>query len=71
MTVVLINFLEQVFCINGSDEVQCKPPGFLLKDDKICFKLIDLTDPMNPGPIQYGKPLWLQIVDRSGIFYRI
>lgn len=44
-------------------EIQCKPPDLLQKDDYICFKLLDLSDPLNPGPIDYGRPLWLQVVD--------
>eukprot|EP01041_Mallomonas_annulata_P009380 gene9380-19466_t len=66
MTIVLINFLEQILCINEYDEVQCKPVSLLEKEDKICFKLLDLSEPLNPGPIQYGAPLWLQVVDPSG-----
>ena len=49
MTIVVINYLEQVLCMNEWNEVQCKPMHLLSKRDKVCFKLLDLLLPSNPG----------------------
>lgn len=62
MNCVLINSLDEVLCVNQMDEIVCKPIEQLSSTDQICFKLFDLLEPTNPGPIAYGKNVWLQIL---------
>jgi hypothetical protein len=85
MNVVLINSLDEVLCVNQHQEVLCKTEDQLENDDEICFKIVDLTDPSNPGPLfsffssetiigplAYGKPIWLQILNSevdNNIYY--
>lgn len=49
MNVVLINSLDEVLCVNQHQEVLCKTEDQLENNDEICFKIVDLTDPSNPG----------------------
>jgi hypothetical protein len=49
MNVVLINSLDEVLCVNQHREVMCKTEEQLETSDEICFKVVDLTDPSNPG----------------------
>lgn len=60
MNIVLMNCSDEVLCVNQYDEVLCKTEAMLEDGDEICFKVIDLTEPTNPGAIEYGKPIWLQ-----------
>lgn len=72
MNVVLINSLDEVLCVNRYQEVMCKTEDQLENGDEICFKIVDLTDPSNPGPLAYGKPIWLQILNSeedNNIYY--
>ena len=84
MNVVLINSLDEVLCVNQHQEVLCKTEDQLENNDEICFKIVDLTDPSNPGlgvylafwievgPLAYGKPIWLQILNSeedNNIYY--
>ena len=62
MNCVLVNSLDEVLCVNHLDEIVCKPCDQLSSSDQICFKLFDLLEPTNPGPIEYGRNLWLQIL---------
>eukprot|EP00602_Paraphysomonas_sp_CaronLab_P004899 CAMPEP_0185026632 /NCGR_PEP_ID=MMETSP1103-20130426/10970_1 /TAXON_ID=36769 /ORGANISM="Paraphysomonas bandaiensis, Strain Caron Lab Isolate" /LENGTH=863 /DNA_ID=CAMNT_0027560281 /DNA_START=92 /DNA_END=2683 /DNA_ORIENTATION=- len=66
MNIVLMNSLDEVLCVNQHHEVMCKTEDQLEYGDEICFKLIDLTEPTNPGPIAYGKPVWLQALRSEG-----
>lgn len=67
MSFFIMNFMDEVLCVNKWDEVLCKPQNKLTQSDRITFKLIDLEDPTNPGAIKYGRPIWLQIIDNSSI----
>jgi len=67
MSFFIMNFMDEVLCVNKWDEVLCKPQNKLTQSDRITFKLIDLEDPTNPGAIKYGRPIWLQIIDTSSI----
>lgn len=49
MLFVVMNLMEEVLCVNKWDEVKCKPIHLIEPTDKICFKVIDLADPSNPG----------------------
>mmetsp|Transcript_24802 Transcript_24802/g.25431 ORF Transcript_24802/g.25431 Transcript_24802/m.25431 type:complete len:811 (-) Transcript_24802:16-2448(-) len=72
MNVVIINSLDEVLCVNQHREVMCKTEEQLENTDEICFKIVDLTDPSNPGPLAYGKPIWLQILNSeedNNIYY--
>lgn len=51
MNVVIINSLDEVLCVNQHREVMCKTEEQLENTDEICFKIVDLTDPSNPGLI--------------------
>lgn len=74
MTIVVMNVLGQVLSVKTfkdesgieSFEIQCKNPELLAEEDRFCFKLLDLAEPLNPGPIKYGAPLWLQLEDSAG-----
>lgn len=65
MNIVLMNCSDEVLCVNPFEEVLCKSEALLEDGDEIIFKLIDLTEPTNPGPIEYGKPIWLQTLSSS------
>jgi hypothetical protein len=65
MNIVLMNCSDEVLCVNKFEEVLCKAESLLEEGDEIIFKLIDLTEPTNPGPIEYGKPIWLQTLSSS------
>ena len=67
MNFFIMNYMDEILCVNKFDEVLCKPQNKLLQSDKITFKLIDLDDPTNPGAVKYGDPLWLQVIDNSPI----
>ena len=66
MNIVLMNCSDEVLCVNKFEEVLCKPESLLEDEDEIIFKIVDLTEPTNPGPIEYGKPIWLQSLRSSG-----
>jgi hypothetical protein len=51
MNVVLLNSLDEVLCVNQHHEVMCKTEDQLESHDEICFKIVDLTDPSNPGEL--------------------
>lgn len=65
MNIVLMNCSDEVLCVNKFQEVLCKSEALLEDGDEIIFKVIDLTEPTNPGPIEYGKPIWLQTLSSS------
>lgn len=73
MTIVVMNVLGQILSVKPyrdesgieSFEIQCKNPELLAVEDRFCFKLLDLAEPLNPGPVKYGAPLWLQLGDSS------
>ncbi len=29
--------------------------------DRVLFKLLDLNEVTNPGPVSYGRPMWFQL----------
>lgn len=49
MTIVIMNSNDEVLCVDEYDDVICKPVEMLQPSDKLAFKLIDLTEPTNPG----------------------
>ncbi|CAE7850593.1 unnamed protein product, partial [Symbiodinium microadriaticum] len=66
MNIVLINSLDEVLCVNQFHEVMCKSEDQLTYGDEICFRIVDLMEPSNPGPIPYGAPIWLQALKSEG-----
>ena len=50
-----MNSLNEVLCVNEHDEVEIKPADKVLSDDRICMKLLDLSDPTNPRPLKVGR----------------
>lgn len=67
MSFFIMNFMDEILCVNKWDEILCKPLNKLSQSDRITFKLIDLEDPTNPGAIKYGQPIWLQVIDNSAV----
>lgn len=66
MNIVLMNSLDEVLCVNQHHEVMCKSEDQLEYGDEICFRIVDLVEPTNPGPIAYGAPIWLQALNSEG-----
>lgn len=65
MNVVIMNCNDEILCVDEFGDIVCKTIDQLRGNDKISFKLLDLTEPTNPGPISYGMPIWLQIVNSA------
>jgi hypothetical protein len=65
MVFIMMNMMEEVLCVNKWDEVKCKPIQNIDPTDRICFKVLQLLDPTNPGVLKYGSPMWLQLMDSS------
>jgi hypothetical protein len=65
MVFIMMNMMEEVLCVNKWDQVKCKPIQNIDPTDRICFKVLQLLDPTNPGVLKYGSPMWLQLMDSS------
>ena len=61
MNITLMNSLQEVVCVNEFNYVYCKPLDLLDRYDMHTFKIIDINDISYPGPVEYGKPIWLLV----------
>jgi hypothetical protein len=67
MDFALVNFVGEVLCVSKSDSedqrrVECKKFSRLDKGDKCVFKVIDINEPSNAGPVHFNSSIWLQVV---------
>lgn len=67
MLIVVKNYLDEVVCINKLDEIRCKPINQLSVFDRIVFRIIDMNEPSNAASINFGDPIWLQVVDDNNV----
>jgi hypothetical protein len=51
MNIVLMNSMDEVLCVNQFHEVLCKSEDQLEYGDEICFRIVDLYEPTNPGAL--------------------
>jgi hypothetical protein len=49
MSFVVMNFADEVLCIDRLDKVKVKHINSVQSNDKVLFKVVDLTDVTNPG----------------------
>ena len=49
MTFIITNYLDEILYVNQQGELRCKPMNTLSPSDSIKFKLVDLSNPTNPG----------------------
>ena len=49
MSFVIMNFADEVLCVDGLGKIKAKPLSVVQGTDCILFKVIDLTDITNPG----------------------
>mmetsp|Transcript_25247 Transcript_25247/g.36263 ORF Transcript_25247/g.36263 Transcript_25247/m.36263 type:complete len:128 (+) Transcript_25247:505-888(+) len=63
MTFIITNYMDEILYVNKHGELRCKPLDGLSPSDSIKFKLVDLSNPTNPGALQYGEAMWLQNLD--------
>jgi hypothetical protein len=56
MSFVIMNFADEVLCVDGLGKVKVKPLSVVQSSDCILFKIIDLTDITNPGELHLLIP---------------
>jgi hypothetical protein len=61
MIIIVMNSSEEVVAINEYNEIICKNLKDLKPQDYYLFKIVDLDDFTYPGPVEYGRPIWLQV----------
>ena len=66
MSFVIINYSQEILFVNTRDELRCKPLRLIDSADRIKFKLVDLLNPSNPKPVEFGASMWLQVLDNEG-----
>ena len=66
MSFVIINYSQEILFVNSRDELRCKPLRLIDSADRIKFKLVDLLNPSNPKPVEFGASMWLQVLDNEG-----
>jgi len=66
MSFVIINYSQEILFVNSRDELRCKPLRLIDSTDRIKFKLVDLLNPSNPKPVEFGASMWLQVLDNEG-----
>jgi hypothetical protein len=56
---------DEILCVDTNDHFRCKLVTDILPSDRICFRLLDLTNPDSMGKVSLEQPLWLQIIDSA------
>lgn len=62
---IMNNSGDEILCVDSNDHFRCKLVTDILPTDRICFRLLDLTNPDSMGKVSLEKPLWLQIIDSA------
>lgn len=65
MSCLIINYSQEILYVNKRDEIRCKPLTQIDSSDRVKFKIIDLINPSNPKPLEYGDQIWLQVLDST------
>ena len=65
MSFIIINYAQEILYVNKRDELRCKPLNQIESTDRVKFKMIDLLNPSNPKPLEYGDQIWLQVLDAN------
>ena len=63
MSFVIMNTNEEVMSVDRDMKVKIKPLQHVKPSDRVLFKLLDLNEVTNPGPVSYGRPMWFQVWD--------
>jgi hypothetical protein len=55
MSFVIMNFADEVLCVDGLGKVKVKPLSVVQSTDCALFKIVDLTDVTNPGELNLSR----------------
>jgi hypothetical protein len=65
MSFIIMNYADEILYVNSKEELRCKPISQIEPTDRIKFKMVDLNNPSNPQPLNFGDTMYLQCLDAS------